>query len=60
MAAAAALSEVIGLRMIYVAAGVTVGAAGLVGLFVLQEPDLQAIGSGLGEMAEVTVEAASD
>ena len=60
MAAAAALSEVIGLRMIYVAAGVTVGAAGLVGLFVLQEPDPQAIGSGLGEMAEGTVEAASD
>ena len=38
MAVAAASGEVVELRMIYVAAGVVIGAAGVVGLFVLEEP----------------------
>jgi DHA3 family macrolide efflux protein-like MFS transporter len=38
MAVASGLGEVIELRMIYVAAGLTVSAAGIVGLFVLEEP----------------------
>lgn len=38
MAVAAASGEVVELRMIYVAAGVIIGAAGVVGLFVLEEP----------------------
>jgi DHA3 family macrolide efflux protein-like MFS transporter len=41
MAAAAALGEVIGLRMIYVVAGMITAAAGLVGLLVLVEPEAQ-------------------
>jgi MFS family permease len=60
MAVAAALSEVIGLRTIYVVAGIIVGAAGLVGLFVLQEPELQPVGTGLGETAEMALEVVSD
>jgi DHA3 family macrolide efflux protein-like MFS transporter len=38
MAIASGLGEVIELRMIYVAAGLIVSAAGIVGLFVLEEP----------------------
>jgi MFS family permease len=38
MAVAAALGEVVALRLIYVTAGVFVSAGGLVGLLVLQEP----------------------
>jgi DHA3 family macrolide efflux protein-like MFS transporter len=38
MAVAAASGEVVELRTIYVAAGVIIGAAGVVGLFVLEEP----------------------
>ena len=38
MAVAAASGEVVELRMIYIAAGVVIGAAGVVGLFVLEEP----------------------
>jgi MFS family permease len=41
MALAAALGEVIALRVIYVIAGLVVVGAGLVGLVVLQEPDPQ-------------------
>jgi MFS family permease len=39
MAVAAASGEVVELRMIYVAAGVIIGAAGVVGLLVLEEPE---------------------
>jgi MFS family permease len=42
MAAAATLGEVLQLRLIYVFAGLIVGAGGLVGLFVLVEPETQA------------------
>jgi MFS family permease len=38
MATAAALGEVVALRLIYVTAGLFVSAGGLVGLLVLQEP----------------------
>ncbi len=46
MAVAAALGEFIALRMIYVAAGLLVSAAGLVGLFSLQEPEAPAQETG--------------
>lgn len=39
MAVVAASGEVVGLRAIYVAAGVIIGVAGVVGLFVLEEPE---------------------
>jgi MFS family permease len=39
MAVAAAAGEVVELRMIYVAAGVIIGVAGVVGLVVLEEPE---------------------
>jgi MFS family permease len=42
MAVAAVLGEVIALRIIYVMAGLLVSAGGLVGLFVLQEPETPA------------------
>ena len=47
MAVAAALGEVVALRLIYVTAGLFVSAAGLVGLFVLEEPEEPAFDEGL-------------
>ncbi len=59
MAVAAASGEVVELRMIYVAAGVIIGVAGVVGLFVLEEPQA-APGDGLSsegvELAQAGVE----
>jgi DHA3 family macrolide efflux protein-like MFS transporter len=52
MAAAAALGEVVALRSIYVASGVIVGAGGLVGLYVLEEPEEPV---GVGESGEAGV-----
>jgi len=63
MAVAAALGEVIPLRTIYVIAGLITGAAGLVALVVLQEPEAAAaerhVPGAVGEAAEVAVEAAA-
>jgi DHA3 family macrolide efflux protein-like MFS transporter len=53
MAVAAALGEVIELRMIYVAAGLITSAAGLVGLLVLVEPKVQPDGQGTGRTMEI-------
>jgi len=47
MVVAAAMGEVVPLRAIYVASGLVVSAAGIVGLYVLQEPEPQAAGMGL-------------
>jgi sugar phosphate permease len=44
MAVAAAAGEVVELRMIYFVAGLITSMAGLVGLFVLQEPEVQGTG----------------
>jgi hypothetical protein len=60
MAIAAALGEIIPLRLIYVIAGIIVGAAGLVGLAVLQEPDLQTGDLERGEAPELAMTGASD
>jgi len=52
MAAAAASGEVVELRMIYVAAGAIIGAAGVVGLFFLEEPVTMAVdGAGLAPVS---------
>ncbi|MGC9334047.1 MAG: MFS transporter [Anaerolineae bacterium] len=48
MVAAAALGEIVALRSIYLVSGIIVSAAGLVGLAVLQEPEMPI---GLHEMA---------
>jgi MFS family permease len=40
MAVVAASGEVVGLRAIYVAAGAVIGVAGVVGLVVLEEPEM--------------------
>jgi len=53
MAAAAALGEVVELRWIYVTAGVIVAGGGLVGLAVLQEPELQIDGATQEELGPV-------
>ena len=53
MAAAAALGEVVELRWIYVTAGVIVAGGGLVGLAVLQEPELQIGGATQEELDPV-------
>jgi DHA3 family macrolide efflux protein-like MFS transporter len=56
MAMASAFGEVIQLRVIYILAGLIVSAAGMVGLFVLQEPEEPAFEAdldGTGEPAEV-------
>ncbi len=59
MAVAAASGEVVELRMIYVAAGAIIGVAGVVGLFVLEEPQA-APGDGFSsegaELAQAGVE----
>jgi DHA3 family macrolide efflux protein-like MFS transporter len=54
MATAAALGEVVQLRMIYVIAGLIVSAAGVVALFVLVEPDVLPGGIGLPTKIEGT------
>jgi MFS family permease len=51
MATAAALGEVVDLRMIYVIAGTITASAGIIGLYVLQEPSAVS-----GEMIEVGAE----
>jgi DHA3 family macrolide efflux protein-like MFS transporter len=52
MAVAAASGEVVELRMIYVAAGAIIGAAGVVGLFFLEEPATMAVdGAGLAPVS---------
>jgi hypothetical protein len=59
MAVAATLGEVIPLRTIYVIAGLITGAAGLVGLVVLQEPEVEAerqVPGAAGEAAEAAVD----
>jgi MFS family permease len=53
MAVAAASGEVLELRMIYVAAGVIIGAAGVVGLLVLEEPKAIPDDGLLGEGVEL-------
>jgi MFS family permease len=63
MAVAAALGEVIPLRTIYVIAGLITGAAGLVGLVVLQEPEVEAeryVPGVVGEAAAAVAETAVD
>jgi hypothetical protein len=60
MAAAAALGEVIALRLIYVIAGVIVVGAGLIGLLVLYEPDQQVGDLELAEAPEMVLGGASD
>jgi hypothetical protein len=40
MAVVAASGEIVDLRMIYVAAGAIISAAGVMGLFVLEEPSV--------------------
>jgi MFS family permease len=52
MAVAAALGEVVALRLIYVTAGVFVSAGGLVGLLVLQEPAASAQAAAPDETPE--------
>jgi MFS family permease len=54
MALAAALGEVVPLRMIYVTAGLIVSTAGLVGLVVLEEPEPQTDGPSLNGSLELT------
>jgi MFS family permease len=59
MAVAAAMGEVVALRMIYLLAGLIVLVAGLVGLVVLQEPEPQDAGplpDGSARTAEVLVD----
>jgi len=54
MATVAAIGDLVPFRMIYVAAGLIVSAAGLVGLVVLQEPDPEAsVSDGATELAEM-------
>jgi DHA3 family macrolide efflux protein-like MFS transporter len=53
MAIAAAMGEVVALRIIYLVAGLIVSAAGLVGLVVLQEPEPQDTEPLLDESARV-------
>lgn len=60
MAAAAALGEVIALRLIYVIAGVIVVGAGLIGLLVLYEPEQQVGDLELAEAPEMVLGGASD
>jgi sugar phosphate permease len=57
MAVASAVGEVIELRVIYMVAGLIVSIAGLVGLFVLQEPETPT--QEMGE-AKVAVETLAD
>ena len=60
MAVAAALGEVIELRMIYVVAGVITAAAGLVGLLVLVEPETELDDLGAEMMMNLTEAATSE
>ena len=60
MAVAAALGEVIELRMIYVIAGVITAAAGLVGLLVLVEPETELDDVGAEMMMNLTEAATSE
>ncbi len=53
MALAAASGEVMKLRMIYVIAGLITASAGLLGLFVLQEPAPQAVDGSVEDVAEL-------
>jgi MFS family permease len=53
MAIAAASGEIVELRMIYVTAGLVVSLGGLVGLFVLQEPEVSVHDPGPDEMPEM-------
>jgi MFS family permease len=53
MAVAAASGEVVELRMIYVAAGLIIGVAGIVGLFVLEEPQAAPVDGLSGEGVEL-------
>ncbi len=59
MAVAAAVAEVIALRMIYAVAGILTVVGGLVGLLVLEEPEVQPEETGLDERVEL-VEAAAE
>jgi MFS family permease len=59
MAAAAMLGEVVALRALYVVSGLITAAAGLVGLRVLEEPEMDAEESRPGEGAKLP-EAAAD
>jgi MFS family permease len=52
MAVAATLGEIVPLRTIYVIAGLITGAAGLVGLVVLQEPEVEVEGYAPGTVTE--------
>ena len=52
MAVAAALGEFVNLRFIYIVAGLAVASAGLVGLFVLQEPEAQPVEEGIPEAGQ--------
>jgi DHA3 family macrolide efflux protein-like MFS transporter len=58
MAVVAASGEVVGLRAVYVAAGVIIGAAGVVGLLVLEEPATVSEDEFLGGEAELVQAAA--
>jgi MFS family permease len=53
MALAAASGELIKLRMIYVIAGLITASAGLLGLFVLQEPDPQVVDGSVEDVGEL-------
>jgi MFS family permease len=53
MAIVAASGEVVELRMIYVAAGAIIGVAGVVGLFVLEEPEIVPDGGLASEGVEL-------
>jgi MFS family permease len=52
MAVAAALGELVNLRFIYVVAGLTVAIGGLVGLFVLKEPEARAVEDGIPQASK--------
>jgi sugar phosphate permease len=60
MAVASVVSEAVDLRMIYVVAGAITAGAGLVGLFVLQEPESQGEQQALGETGAAALEAWPD
>ena len=53
MAVVAASGEVVELRLIYVAAGAVIGVAGVIGLFVLEEPQVAPDGGLSGEGVEL-------
>jgi hypothetical protein len=58
MAIAAAVAEVVALRMVYVVAGLIVAGGGVVGLLVLQEPESQAEETELGTVVKMAKAAA--